>query len=70
MASPEELIAKYGIRHSTPGPKCGVNDSGKRELIEALRTRGVHYTRIADILRAEFGVVVSYQTIARHCREM
>ena len=61
----DALIAKYG-KGSQNGLPCPVNESGRGELIEALRARGVQYARISEILKGEFGLEIRAQSLGRH----
>ena len=62
---PDALVAKYG-KGKTPGKPCPIPASGKTELIEALRLRGVEYPRISEILKAEFGLELRAHSLGRH----
>lgn len=62
---PDALIAKYG-KGNTNGLPCTVGASGKRELIEALRGKGVQIQRIVVILEREFDLRISAGAMGRH----
>lgn len=67
-AQADALLKKYGNTVQT-GPRCSVETSGHRVLIEALSVRGIPATRIQEIMRIETGKKVPSTSIQRHRRK-
>jgi hypothetical protein len=68
-AEADALFTKYGTGNN-PGPKCGVERSGSRVLIEALAERGITSARISEIIQTEKHFRVPINTIQRHRRKV
>ena len=67
-AEADALFTKYGTGNN-PGPKCGVEKSGSRPLVEALAARAITSARISEIIQTEKQFHISALTIQRHRRK-
>ena len=68
-AEADSLLKKYGTK-VLHGPRCSVETSGSRALIEALSARGINAVRVMDILGKEKGIRVPSTSIQRHRRKV